>query len=115
MNNVIKFLFNQTKTCCLYSIVEELGIIIIEEPLGYIKGYYNKVDEQKFIHVNSDLSEWYQKFAVAQQLYYALQDMEYQFTTITYVDHKSDAFQFALALLYYDGEKPKHDYQLIMA
>ena len=117
MNNVTKFLTNQFKTRSPYIIAKKNGIHIILEPLGNVQGYYNQIGNQKFIHVNSDLSDWFQTFIVACQLYYALQNMEYQFMTIGNCDHKSDAYKFAVTLLYYDyheQEKTKHDYSLIM-
>lgn len=38
-----------------FDIAEGEKIIIIREPLGSIRGYYNKYARQKFIHVNSDM------------------------------------------------------------
>ena len=115
MNSVIKFLTKQFKTGCPYKIAIKNDILIIEENLGEVQGYYNEINNQKFIHVNSDLSDWFKTFVVAYQLYYALQNIEYQFTTICSCDHKGDAYKFAATLLYYNYEKPKHDYKLIMA
>ena len=115
MNHMIKFLTKQFKTACPYQIAKKNNVIVIPESLGNISGYYNKVNEQKFIHVNSDLSEWVQTFIVAYQLYYALQDIEYQFLTFNKSDHESDAFKFAIALLCYDHEIPRHDLKAIMA
>lgn len=118
MKNVTKFLTRQFKTGCPYTIAKKNGIHIILEPLGNIQGYYNQISNQKFIHVNSDLSDWFQTFVVACQLFYALQNMEYRFMTIGNCDVKSDAYKFAATLLYYDYHeqgKPKHDYSLVMA
>ena len=40
-----------------FDIAKEEKIIIYKEPLGTIRGYYNRYARQKFIHINSDLDE----------------------------------------------------------
>ncbi|MDU7266148.1 MAG: hypothetical protein E7L48_06740 [Enterococcus faecalis] len=40
-----------------YKIANSLGIIVIEEDLGEIMGFYNKLKKIKMIHINSSLSE----------------------------------------------------------
>jgi len=40
-----------------YKIANNLGIIVIEEELGEIFGYYNKFKNIRMIHINSSLSE----------------------------------------------------------
>lgn len=40
-----------------FDIAEGEEIIVMYEPLGSIKGYYNKYARQKFIHINEDLDE----------------------------------------------------------
>jgi Zn-dependent peptidase ImmA (M78 family) len=40
-----------------FEIAESEGIIILYEPLGSIRGYYNKYARQKFIHINEKLDE----------------------------------------------------------
>lgn len=40
-----------------FDIAKGEGIIIFHEPLGTIRGYYNKYVRQKFIHINSNLNE----------------------------------------------------------
>lgn len=39
-----------------YKIAKELGVIIIEEDLGEVYGYYNWYKRIKFLHINSKLS-----------------------------------------------------------
>ena len=39
-----------------YKIAKELGVIIIEEDLGEVYGYYNWYKRIKFLHINSNLS-----------------------------------------------------------
>lgn len=53
-------------------IAKNLGIILIYEELGSIRGYYNTAYRQKFIHVNSNLSRHEQLFTVAHELGHAL-------------------------------------------
>ena len=115
MKTMIKFLTKKFKTRCPYKIAKKNNILIICEPLGNIEGYYNKVNNQKFIHVNSDLSNWYKTFVVAYQLYYAIHDVEYRFLIKENCNHKTEAHKFAVALLYYDHEKPRQDFSLVMA
>ncbi|EOZ2853514.1 ImmA/IrrE family metallo-endopeptidase [Listeria monocytogenes] len=115
MKTMIKFLTKQFKTSNPFKIAKENNILVICEPLGNIEGYYNKVNDQKFIHVNSDLSDWYMTFVVAHQLYYALVDVEYQFLIKENYNQRTEAHKFAVALLYYDFDKPRHDYSLVMA
>lgn len=115
MQTMIKFLTKQFKTRCPYKIAKKNDIFIICEPLGNIEGYYNKVNDQKFIHVNSDLSNWSRTFVVAYQLYYAIHDLEYQFLIKENHNTNNDAHKFAVALLYYDFEKPSQNYSLVMA
>lgn len=55
-----------------FDITEDLGIIVLYEPLGPIRGYYSKNWRQKFIHINSDLPEYRQKFVCAHELGHAI-------------------------------------------
>ena len=49
------------KTNNPFDIAEGEGIIIMYEPLGTIRGYYNKYVRQKFIHINSDMNKVQQR------------------------------------------------------
>lgn len=53
-------------------IAEGEGIIVIYEPLGTIRGYYNKYVRQKFIHINSDLNENEQLVVCGHELGHAI-------------------------------------------
>ncbi len=53
----VECLKNKYKTNNPFEIAKGEDIIIIKEPLGSIRGYYNKYARQKFIHINSDLDE----------------------------------------------------------
>lgn len=52
-----KQLISKYKTNNPQEIAQELGIIILFEPLGEINGYYNTAFRQKFIHINNTLVE----------------------------------------------------------
>ena len=44
-----------------YEIAKANKIIVVLEPLGKLNGYYNKTFDQRFIHINENLSEDQQK------------------------------------------------------
>lgn len=67
-----KQLISKYKTNNPQEIAQELGIIILFEPLGEINGYYNTAFRQKFIHINITLVESKQKFTIAHELGHAL-------------------------------------------
>ena len=50
-------LVKKYKTRNPFEIAKNENIIVIYEELGSINGYYNKFARQKFIHINSNLSE----------------------------------------------------------
>lgn len=55
-----------------FDIAEHLGIKVIFEPLGSIKGYYNKQLRMKQIHINCDLFDHDQLFTCAHELGHAI-------------------------------------------
>ena len=55
-----------------FEICSQLGILIIYEPLGTIRGYYSKSHRQKFIHINNDLPDYLCNFVCAHELGHAL-------------------------------------------
>ena len=55
-----------------FDIAEHLGIKVIFEPLGSIKGYYNKQLRTKRIHINCDLFDHDQLFTCAHELGHAI-------------------------------------------
>ena len=110
-----KFLIKKYSNKDLCDILKENNILVVQEPLGSIGGYYNEVNKQKYIHVNSDLSTWYSMFVIAYQLYNALNNIEYKFWFNNSYDYRSEAFIFAIELIGYDREKTNHDCELAMA
>ena len=67
-----KQLINKYKTNNPQEIAQELGIIILFEPLGDINGYYNTAFRQKLIHININLPKYKQQFTIAHELGHAL-------------------------------------------
>lgn len=55
-----------------FDIAEAEKIIIYREPLGSIRGYYNKYVRQKNIHINCDLSERQQYVTCGHELAHAI-------------------------------------------
>lgn len=55
-----------------FDVAEQLGIIIVYEPLGTIRGYYSKNFRQKFIHINCDMPEYLKNFVCAHEVGHAI-------------------------------------------
>ena len=73
MRNITpKQLINKYQTNNPQEIAQELGIIVLFEPLGEINGYYNTAFRQKLIHININLTERKQQFTIAHELGHAL-------------------------------------------
>lgn len=68
----VKYLINKHKTRDPFEIADGENIIITFEPLGSIKGYYNKYARQKFIHINNELDKRSQIFTCAHELGHAV-------------------------------------------
>lgn len=98
MKNLSNELVEKFQTRDSFEIAKGLGILVIGEPLGKIDGYYNKIEGQKIIHVNTDLPLWLQKFAVGCQLYYVIKDIELQFELRLKYELNEDAIRFATFL-----------------
>lgn len=67
-----KYLVKKYKTRNLFELAKILGILIIYEPLGQMKGYYNTAFRKKMIHINNGLTEYEQKFTAAHELGHAV-------------------------------------------
>ena len=59
-----------------YEIARKENIIVVFEPLGNIYGYYNTVLGVRFIHINEDVPEHFQRNIVSRLLYPALNSKE---------------------------------------
>lgn len=72
MKKVISDLIKEHKTRNPFEIADNLGIIVLFEPLGSINGYYNTAFRQKFIHINCDLPTYKRNFTAAHELGHAI-------------------------------------------
>lgn len=68
----VSILVNKHKTNNPFIIAENMGILILHEPLGSIHGYYNKYLRQKFIHINNELEIHDELFTCAHELSHAI-------------------------------------------
>ena len=71
---MIQKLVRQAGTRDPFEIARQKHIIITEEPLGSIRGYYSRSHRQPVIHINSALSESQRRFTCAHELGHALLD-----------------------------------------
>lgn len=55
-----------------FELCQALGIIVLFEPLGTVRGYYSRSHRFKVIHVNEDLEEERQFFTCAHELGHAV-------------------------------------------
>jgi len=93
-----------------FKIADSMGIAIIYEELGNIKGYYNKILRMKQIHVNQNLSEQDAIYTVSHELGHAILHpdcntaflRQYTFQSVGRLEN--EAHQFALELLISDEE-----------
>ena len=72
MEKIINKLVKKYNSSDPFFIARELGILVLFEDLGAIKGYYNKQKRQKFIHINNRLNEAQARFTAAHELGHAL-------------------------------------------
>lgn len=55
-----------------FDLCRSLGIIVLFEPLGTVRGYYSQSHRFKIIHINQDIPEERQLFTCAHELGHAL-------------------------------------------
>lgn len=100
MKNFASEISLKYKTTDAFELAKKNGVIIVKEPLGNIHGYYNTVDEVKFIHINENLPERYQNYIVAHLMYAYLTDADYMFLKrkqgMHFTDSEAKANAFAL-------------------
>lgn len=92
-----------------YEIARKENIIVVFEPLGNIYGYYNNAMEQKFIHINEELPEYFQRYVVSHLLYKAFTNTdEMQFlkqkVSRKYTPSEIEANKFAIYLTFDESE-----------
>lgn len=69
---MIKTLIKSYGTRNPFEIASCLDITVLYENLGKVKGFYNAVDDCKFIHINGKLSEREREIVAAHELGHAL-------------------------------------------
>lgn len=74
-----------------FEVARQLNILVIAEPLGKVASYFSPT----LIHVNSELPECSQRFAVACQLYHALKDRSgFNFILSNHLDFSNESIHF---------------------
>lgn len=110
----IESLCEKYKTRAPFALASCKNILVLLEPLGSIRGYYNKLYRQKMIHINADLSVEEQRRVCAHELGHAILHPESntQFLqTSTYFcvgKLEKEANFFAIDLLYPDEEMEEY-------
>lgn len=66
-------LINKCDTNNPFEIAQQLGIVVLHEPLGKALGYYNSYNRIKMIHINEDIHEKIALFVCAHELGHAIQ------------------------------------------
>lgn len=92
-----------------FDIARKCSITIIVEPLGNVQGYYNNAFGKKFIHLNEDLPEYYQRYVVAHLLYRAFTSPEEMLflkskTATRFTESEAEANRFAVNLMISDED-----------
>ncbi len=72
MRDIVAKLIRQYETRDPFAIARQRQIIVIEEPLGSIRGYYSRSYRQPFIHINNGLTEPQRLFTCAHELGHAI-------------------------------------------
>lgn len=65
----------------LLETASRLKFVLIYERLGEIAGYYHKIENQKLIHINESLPEWY-KFEILESCLSHARENENEFHLI---------------------------------
>ena len=68
----VEALCKQYETRNPFEIAEQLGIMILFEPLGSIRGYYSRTYRVPFIHINQELAIEQQQQVCAHELGHAI-------------------------------------------
>ena len=98
------------KTRNPFELADLLNIIVLEEPLGKVCGYYNHICKQKMIHINRNLGFESKSFICAHELGHAIlhPDSNTPFlkqNTFTVISKMEiEANHFAVSFLYSDEE-----------
>lgn len=88
-----------------FKIARQKNIIVLEEPLKEIKGYYNKIRRIQMIHINDELEYFERMFVCAHELGHALLHPNDQtnklstYSTVSTLKKESEANYFATNLI----------------
>ncbi len=55
-----------------FEIAQAMNIIVLNEPLGTIRGYYGSSFRFRVIHINQDMEPWEKRFTCAHELGHAI-------------------------------------------
>lgn len=106
INDTVQRLKTKYRTSDPYELADALGIIVLRENLGTIKGYYNKPYRMKQIHINQDLSRHEQQYTCAHELGHAVLHpdsntsflQEHTFFSIDKLEKEANAFAVDLLI-----------------
>lgn len=88
-----------------FKIARQKNIIVLEEPLKEIKGYYNKIRRIQMIHINDELEYFERMFVCAHELGHALLHPNDQtnklstYSTVSALKKEGEANYFATNLI----------------
>lgn len=92
-----------------FATAKKNNVVIVVEPLANVYGYYNKIENQKFIHINDSLLECSRTYLTAHLLYYALhQEDEIHLLSKDFAEEK-DAIKYAFEMLQVKEDIPEED------
>jgi len=115
MDKIIRSLVRRHGSTDPFLLARELGICVIYEELGSIRGYYNQQKRQKFIHINNRLSESQARFTAAHELGHALlhskENVPFLRENTLFSTNRLEveANAFALRLLLHDQKEESRD------
>lgn len=110
MNPIVAQLIKKVQTNNPFQIAAALGITVVFESLGEVRGYYSKSHQQKVIHINSEMEHPEQIFTCAHEVGHALLHpyLNTPFlrrnTLFRIGKLEGEANRFAVDLLYDDAE-----------
>ncbi|MEO5297990.1 ImmA/IrrE family metallo-endopeptidase [Enterococcus cecorum] len=105
IDELIENLVEECGTRDPFKIARQKNIIVLEEPLKEIKGYYNKIKRIQMIHINDDLNYFERMFVCAHELGHALLHPNDQtnklstYSTVSTLKKESEANYFATNLI----------------
>lgn len=105
IDELIEKLVKECGTRDPFKIARQKNIIVLEEPLKEIKGYYNKIKRIQMIHTNDELEYFERMFVCAHELGHALLHPNDQtnklstYSTVSTLKKEGEANYFATNLI----------------